>query len=222
MGHQPPVVVADAGYGDATAFRLGLEERGIGYVVAIKATTSAYPAAAEPVTAPYSGRGRPPIARYPDPPVSCKDIVMNAGRRALRQVTWRRGTKTGPGNRTAAMRSKFTAIRIRPASREIARADDGSLPQRWLIAEWPPGKTEPTDYWTSDLPADTPLATLIRLAKIRWRIEHDYRELKTGVGLDHFEGRSWTGWHHHATIATAAHIFLTRLRLTHPKEHGQA
>jgi SRSO17 transposase len=221
-GHRPPVVAADAGYGDATAFRLGLEERGIGYVVAIKATTSAYPAAAEPVTAPYSGRGRPPIARYPDPPANCKDIVMNAGRRALRQVTWRRGTKTGPGNRTAAMRSKFTAIRIRPASREIDRADDGSLPERWLIAEWPPGKTEPTDYWTSDLPADTPIATLVRLAKIRWRIEHDYRELKTGVGLDHFEGRSWTGWHHHATIATAAHIFLTRLRLTRPKEHGQA
>jgi SRSO17 transposase len=221
-GHRPPVVVADAGYGDATAFRLGLEERGLGYVMAIKSTTSAYPASAEPATAPYTGRGRPPTPRYLDPPGNCKDIVIAAGRRRLRQVTWRRGTKTSPGNPTAAMRSTFTAIRIRPANRDIGRADDGTLPERWLIAEWPPGKAEPTDYWTSDLPADTPIATLVRLAKIRWRIEHDYRELKTGVGLDHFEGRSWTGWHHHATIATAAHIFLTRLRLTRPKEHGQA
>jgi len=72
--------------------------------------------------------------------------------------------------------------------------DDGALPEQWLIAEWPNGTAEPTDFWIANLPADTPIATMVRLAKIRWRIEHDYRELKTGVGLDHFEGRSWTGW----------------------------
>jgi SRSO17 transposase len=120
------------------------------------------------------------------------------------------------------MRSEFTALRIRPANRDIPRADDGTLPEQWLIAEWPNGKAEPTDFWISNLPADTPIATLVRLAKIRWRIEHDYRELKTGVGLDHFEGRSWIGWHHHATLATAAHVFLTWLRLTNPKANGQA
>ena len=86
------------------------------------------------------------------------------------------------------------AIRIRPANRDIARAAGGSLPECWLLAEWPPGADEPTDYWLSDLPEDTPLAELVRLAKIRWRVEHDYRELKHGLGLGHFEGRSFTGW----------------------------
>ena len=222
-GHRPPLVAADAGYGDTTAFRVGLEERGIGYVVAVKGSTSAYPADAVPVTAPRSpGRGRPPVPGYPDPPSNCKDLIMAAGRKARQKITWRRGTRTGPSNRTAAMRSEFTAIRIRPANRDIPRDDDGALPEQWLIAEWPNGTAEPTDYWISNLPADTPLATLVRLAKIRWRIEHDYRELKTGVGLDHFEGRSWIGWHHHATLATAAHVFLTWLRLTNPKANGQA
>ena len=118
------------------------------------------------------------------------------------------------------MTSRFLALRVRPANRDIPRGPDGSLPECWLIAEWPPGKPEPSDYWLSTLPADTPLRELVGLAKIRWRIEHDYRELKTGVGLDHFEGRTWTGWHHHATLATAAHVFLTWLRLTNPKASG--
>lgn len=80
----------------------------------------------------------------------------------------------------------------------------------------------PTDYWLSDLPDHTPLKTLVRLAKIRWRIEHDYRELKTGLGLSHFEGRSFTGFHHHATLVSAAHLFLTRKRLAAPKAPGAA
>ena len=79
--------------------------------------------------------------------------------------------------------------------------------------EVPAGAPEPTDYWLATLGADTPLAELVRLAKIRWRIEHDYRELKHGLGLDHFEGRTWAGWHHHATLVTAAHLFATTLRL---------
>lgn len=119
------------------------------------------------------------------------------------------------------MRSRFLAARIRPANRDIAPADDGHLPEAWLLAEWPTGADEPTDYWISTLHPDTPLKELVRLAKIRWRIEHDYRELKTGLGLDHFEGRSWIGWHHHATLVTAAHLFITTLRLTDPKAGGQ-
>jgi len=220
-GYRPPVVAADAGYGDTTAFRLALHDRNISYVVAVKGSTSAYTADAEPVIAAYAGRGRPPVPAYPAPPSSCKDIIGAAGRAAGKELTWRKGTKTSPSNKTAALRSRFLAVRIRPANRDIARADDGSLPQQWLIAEWPTGKAEPTDYWISNLPIDTPIPTLVRLAKIRWRIEHDYRELKTGVGLNHFEGRSWTGWHHHATLATAAHVFLTWLRLTNPKADGQ-
>jgi SRSO17 transposase len=110
------------------------------------------------------------------------------------------------------MRSHFLAIRVRPANHEIPRNTDGSLPDCWLIAEWPPDKAEPTDYWLSNLPADTPLPELVRLAKIRWRIEHDYRELKDGLGLDHFEGRSYTGWHRHVTLTALAQAFCTLLR----------
>jgi SRSO17 transposase len=220
-GRTPPVVVADAGYGDTTAFRQGLTDRQISYVVAVKGATSAYPFDAEPETTPYVGRGRPPVPRYRDPHQSCRDLVMAAGRAALKTVTWRHGTKTDPDNPAAAMRSRFLAVAIRPANRDIAPAHDGSLPQAWLLAEWAAGADEPTDYWISTLGPDTPLKELVRLAKIRWRIEHDYRELKTGLGLDHFEGRSWIGWHHHATLVSAAHLFINTLRLTNPKASGQ-
>src|ERR1700676_5167479 len=90
-----------------------------------------------------------------------------------------------------------------------------------MLAQWPTGAEEPTDYWISTLDPDTPLKELVRLAKIGGRIEHDYRELKTGLGLDHFEGRSWTGRHHHATLVSAAHPFITTLRLTDPTASGQ-
>jgi SRSO17 transposase len=111
------------------------------------------------------------------------------------------------------MRSHFLAIRVRPANRHIPREPDGSLPAEWLIAEWPPDKAEPAKYWLSTLPARTPLKTMVRLAKIRWRIEHDYRELKTGLGVDHFEGRSFIGWHRHVTLTVLAQTFCTLVRL---------
>jgi SRSO17 transposase len=91
-----------------------------------------------------------------------------------------------------------------------------SLPECWLLAEWPPGAGEAAGYWLSNLPDTIPLAELARLAKIRWRIEHDYRELKYGLGLDHFEGRSYAGWHRHVTLAVLAQAFCTKLR-TDPK-----
>jgi len=211
-GLQQRPVVADAGYGDSTEFRLGLTDRGLPYVLAVKATTSAYPADAEPVAPPYSGRGRPPVPRYRDAPSSLAALALAAGRRALRRVTWRHGTHKQPGNPTATMTSRFLALRVRPANRDIPRREDGSLPECWLIAEWPTGKAEPTDYWLSTLPPDTGLRELVGLAKIRWRIEHDYRELKDGLGLDHFEGRSYTGWHRHVTLTAVAQAFCTHLR----------
>jgi SRSO17 transposase len=211
-GLGPRPVVADAGYGDCTEFRLGLTDRGLPYVLAVKATTSAYPADAEPVAPPYTGRGRPPVPRYRDTPSNLAALATAAGRRALRRVTWRHGTRKQPGNPTAAMTSRFLALRVRPANRDIPRREDGSLPECWLIAEWPPGKPEPTDYWLSTLPPDTPLRELAGLAKIRWRIEHDYRELKDGLGLDHFEGRSYLGWHRHVTLTALAQAFCTSLR----------
>lgn len=206
-------VVADAGYGDATGFRLELEERGLSYVVAVKPTTSAYPAQAVPELLPYTpGRGCRPVPRYRDAPTNLAALVLAAGRRAGKRVTWRHGSRKTPGNPTAALRSRFVAVRVRPANRDIPRNPDGSLPECWLLAEWPPGEPEPTDYWLSNLPTTTRLRDLVRLATIRWRIEHDYRELKDGLGLDHFEGRSYLGWHRHVTLTSLAQAFCTRLR----------
>ena len=222
-GHRPPALVADAGYGEITAFRCGLTERHIPYMVAVKASTSAFGDGAATDVLEYSGRGpRPHQRRYLAAPSSLKDLVMNAGRPSLHQVTWRHGTKVTPNNTLASMTSRFIALRVRPANRDLPRGDDGSLPAEWLLAEWPTGAPAPTDYWLSTLPEDTPLKELVRLAKIRWRIEHDYRELKTGLGLAHFEGRTWLGWHHHMTLVTAAHLFITQLRLTRPKAVGAA
>jgi SRSO17 transposase len=206
-----PVVVADAGYGEGADFRQELAARGRRYVIAVKGATSARPHDAAPETLAYGGTGRPSVPRYRTPPLSLRQLAI-AHADQFQQVTWRHGTKASRGNPDAAMTSHFTAIRVRPASRRIPRAADGSLPECWLLAEWPPEADEPTGYWLSDLPEDTPVAELARLAKIRWRIEHDYRELKTGLGLAHFEGRSYLGWHRHITLAVLAQAFCTMLR----------
>ena len=215
-GGARPVAVADAGYGDNTTFRLELEDRGWQYVLAVKGTTSAYAGDAEPVTRAHrGGPGRPPRPAYPQRAANLRQLAL-ACAASIQQVTWRQGTKATTGNPAAVMTSHFLAIRVRPASRDIPRADDGSLPECWLLAEWPPEADEPTDYWLSTLPPDTPIPELARLAKIRWRIEHDYRELKTGLGLGHFEGRSYLGWHRHVTLAALAQAFITMIR-TDPK-----
>jgi SRSO17 transposase len=200
------VVQADGGYGDITAFRVGLEERELDYVVQVKASTSTQPADAVPITPAYKGTGRPPRARYPDKPTSLRVLALAAGPAAARAVTWREGDR-GP------LTSRFVCLRVRPAN-DAQRQDDGVLPERWLLAEWPTGKTEPVKYWLSNLPADTPLVRLVQLAKLRWRIEHDYRELKQCLGLDHYEGRTYRGLHHHLTCVTVAHAFLTCCRLS--------
>jgi SRSO17 transposase len=215
-GGARPAVVADAGYGDNTAFRLELDTRGWQYAVAVKGATSAYAGDAEPVTRTLGGGpGRPPKPAYPRPPVNLRQLAL-ASADQVRPVTWRQGTKATSGNPTAAMTSHFVAIRVRPANRDIPRADDGTLPDCWLLAEWPPEADEPAGYWLSNLPPDILVTELVRLAKIRWRVEHDYRELKTGLGLGHFEGRSFTGWHRHVTLAVLAQAFCTMIR-TDPK-----
>jgi SRSO17 transposase len=214
-GGARPVVVSDTGYGDNALFREELAAAGWRYVVAVKGTTSAYAHGAVPETVAYGGRGQPPKPAYPHPPANLRQLAI-ASAADIQPVTWRQGTKATRGNPEAAMTSCFLAIRVRPASRHITREADRSLPACWLLAEWPPHAGEPTDYWLSTLPEDTPLGELVRLAKIRWRVEHDYRELKTGLGLDHFEGRSFTGWHRHVTLAALAQAFCTLLR-TDPK-----
>jgi SRSO17 transposase len=199
------VVQADGGYGDITAFRTGLEERDLEYVVQVKGVTCAQPADAVPVAPAYRGRGRPPVSRYLDKPVNLRDLVLAVSREQVRTVGWREGDR-GP------LSSQFIALRVRPAN-DAQRGQDGVLPERWLLAEWPEGKDEPVKYWLSNLPDQTPIVTLVRLAKLRWRVEHDYRELKQCLGLDHYEGRTFGGLHHHLTCVTVAHAFLTCCRL---------
>jgi SRSO17 transposase len=201
----PPVIGADGGYGEITEFRQGLEDRELDYVVQVKAATSAFAEHVRPERPDYRGVGRRPLARYREKPRSLRDLARAAGAEHAVEVTWREGSR-GP------MSSRFLALRVRPANEQLrrrARESDTELPVRWLLAEWPAGAHEPVKYWLSNLPADTPLVRLVGLAKIRWRIEHDYRELKDALGLDHFEGRSYRGWNHHVTLVSVAHAFLT-------------
>jgi SRSO17 transposase len=209
-GLTPPVVLGDAAYGDITDLRLGLQERELFYVLDVKGVTSALSEDALPEQTAYAGAGRRPAARYRRPFSSLAELAFAAGAGNGQEVCWREGTR-GP------MSSRFLALRVRPANLKLRRLDpDAELPLCWLLVEWPTDKDGPTDYWLSNLPADTPIERLVALAKLRWRIEQDYRELKDALGLDHFEGRSWTGWHHHVTLVSIAHGFLTSERLRRP------
>jgi SRSO17 transposase len=221
-GLVPPVLVADAGYGDVGEFRQGLDDRQIPYVVQVKGDTSAYPEQVHPTTAPYQGRGRRPRPRYRQRPCSLKQLALAAGQCAGVDLIWRRGSK-------GLQRSRFLALRVRPAGitprRQAAARAEGArweLPVRWLLVEWPTDKAEPVKYWLSNLPETTPMVELVRLGKLRWRIEQDYRECKGALGLDHFEGRSFAGWHHHVTLVAVAHGFLTLERLGRPKPAASA
>ncbi|GGU52723.1 hypothetical protein GCM10010211_16490 [Streptomyces albospinus] len=224
-GIDVPLVVADGGYGDAAACRLGLEERQLGYAVGISTTTTVQPEAARPHAPPCSGRGPRPQPVHPESAKTVKKLVIGAGKQAAKPVQWREGSRPGTGRSgVKRMYSWFVALRVRPAGREIRKAADGpELPVRRLLAQWPATEPEPVQFWLSNQPADTPPATLVRTAKLRRRIEHDYREMKQALGLAHFEGRTWRGRHHHVTLVSAAHAFRTLQRLTRsPKETASA
>jgi SRSO17 transposase len=147
---------------------------------------------------------RPPVVRLHA--VETESVAQRAASRqkAFRKVTWRQGSN-GP------MSSRFTVWRVRHAHRTSA----GAMPQDacWLIAEWPRNEAAPTKCSFSNLPEETSRRDLFRLAKRRWWVEHSYRELKDELGLDHFEGRSWRGWHHHVTLTMLAYLFLVEIRL---------
>jgi len=211
-----PVVLADAAYGEVNEFRLGLEQRELAYVVQVPGTLSAYPEHVAPEQVPYGGRGRRPVARYRQRRSSLRQLVGATGEQAATTVAWREGADG------QQLHSRFVALRVRPAGLQLRRAARGQeLPVRWLLAEWPHGEPEPVKYWLATLPQTTPLQRLVHLAKLRWRVEHDYRELKDALGLDHFEGRSFKGWHHHVTLVSVAHAFVTLERLD-PKAAASA
>jgi SRSO17 transposase len=210
-GVAPGVLLADAGYGVDGPLRSGVTALGLTYAVGVQSTLSVWPPGLEPLPpAPWSGRGRKPSRLRRDgdhKPVDVKTLALALSPEAWRTLSWREGS-----NETLS--SRFAAVRIRPASRDWKQSTPH--PFEWLLIEWPEAEEEPTKYWLSTLPEDVPLEVLVDTAKLRWRIERDYEELKSELGLSHFEGRGWRGFHHHATLCIAAYGFLIRERAAFP------
>src|SRR3954471_24366992 len=206
-GVTPGVVVTDAGYGSDTDFRDGVTAQGLAYVAGILGTTGLWPPGAGPLPAPpRSGRGRPPKRLRRDAahqPLAAERLAAALPAEAWRSVTWREGT-AGP------LTSRFAAVRVRPAHDDFRLSEPRA--EEWFLAEWPEGENEPTHYWLSTLPGTATLEELVATAKLRWRIERDFEELKQEIGLGHFEGRGWRGFHHHASLCIAAYAFLVAER----------
>lgn len=205
------VVLADAAYGSDTKFREGLVGLGLQYVVGVQSSLSVWrPGEAPLPPKPRQKTGRPPkLLRRSEhqKPVSVRELVREAGPQAFRTVRWREGGR-------GWLQSRFWAVRVRPAHRDYWRSEPHA--EHWLLVEWPRGAQEPTKYWLSNLAVETPLKKLVELAKHRWIVERDYLELKQELGLGHFEGRSWRGFHHHATLCIAAYGFLVAERSRFP------
>lgn len=196
-------VLADSGYGNDTRFREGVTELELRYVVGVHENLTVWPPGEIPrPKLRRKGKGRPPTRLHRDAehrPISVKELALSLPDQAWKIVSWREGSKH-------KLKSCFAAVRVRPAHRDQKRSEP--YPEEWLLLEWPSGETEPTKYWLSTLPVQTKLTALVRLAKHRWIIERDYQELKQELGLGHYEGRGWRGFHHHATLCIAAYGFL--------------
>jgi SRSO17 transposase len=181
-GVAPGVVLMDASYGNNSKLRQDLTKLGLSYVAAIQSTTKV----------------RPVREDDPKPPrVSVEALALSLPKRAWRTVAWREGTNV-------KLRSRFARVRVRvsPIRGETRFAEET------LLIEWPKGEDKPTKYWLATVDPDMLLTRLVDLTKMRWRIEHDYRDLKQDVGLGHYEGRGWPGFHHHGTLCIAAYGFL--------------
>jgi SRSO17 transposase len=206
-GVPPGAVVTDAGYGNDTEFRDGITAQGLPYVAGILGTTTLWPPGARPLpAAPRGGRGRPPKRLRRDAqhqPLAAGRLAAGLPAAAWRSVTWREGT-------AGELSSRFAAVRVRPAHDDFRLSEPRA--EEWFLAEWPEGEDEPTKYWLSTLPEAATLEELVATAKLRWRIERDFEELKQELGLGHFEGRGWRGFHHHASLCIAAYAFLAAER----------
>jgi SRSO17 transposase len=202
-GIEAEVALADAGYGTDTDLRDGITESGLPYVVGIQSSTSLWPPGVEPLPPKqWSGRGRRTSAIRRDTehqPISAKQLALGLPKKAWRRITWREGSNT-------RLASRFAALRVRPAHRDYHRSTP--RPEEWCLIEWPADEAEPTKYFLSTLPANISRRALVNTAKLRWRIERDYQDLKQELGLGHYEGRGWRGLHHHATLCIAAYGFL--------------
>jgi len=204
-------VLADAAYGDEAGWRDRLSAHDLLYAVGIRPATAVWWDEHQPVSAPLKqGRGRRRTRVLRDKthqPIGVRELAQALPATRYRTVTWREGTN-------APLRSRFARVRVRAAQGDRPRK------QEWLLIEWPKGEAEPTRYFLSTLPADISFKELVATVKMRWRIERDYRELKQEVGLGHYEGRNWRGFHHHASLCIAAYGFLMLEQLRGSKKNA--
>jgi SRSO17 transposase len=213
-GLQVRPVLADSAYGDVFEFRQGLRKRGSDYVVQVSGDLMAWTEDPHPLEPPMKGGGEIPRKRFyakDFPPArSLCQIAKDLPSRSWKKVTWREGTK-GP------LSSRFARVIVWMAN-GLVQGKTMEVPSEELLIEWPEGDKAPWKYWLSSFsPQRTSFRGLVRRAKGRFRIEQDYEEMKGEVGLDHFEGRSWQGWHHHATLVTLAYAFLTLEKMGNKK-----
>ena len=198
------VALMDAAYGTDSRLRTGMTALGVSYVVGIQPKILVWPPGSGP-----RRKGKPlnNTGRRDEPDlISAKRLACALPKNAWQTIRWREGSAEW-------LSSRFARVRVRIGHSQLMPE---SLSQEWLLIEWPTGEAEPTKYWLSTLPPDISLRDLVDLAKLRWRIERDYHELKQEVGLGHFEGRGWRGFHHHATMSIAAYGFLISERETIP------
>ena len=204
-------VLTDAGYGDEAALRDRLSAHGLPYAVGIRPATAVWWEQHQPAPAPVKqvrGRRRTRVLRdETHQPIGVLELAQSLPRSSYRTITWREGTN-------APLRSRFARVRVRAAHADRPREEE------WLLIEWPKDEAQPTRYFLSTLPVDISFKQLVATVKMRWRIERDYRELKQEVGLGHYEGRNWRGFHHHASLCIAAYGFLMLEHLSGSKKNA--
>jgi SRSO17 transposase len=198
------VALMDAAYGRDARLRAGMTKLGVPYVVGIVPTILMWAPGSGPrrMDKPMNNTGR----RDEPELVSAKKVALGLPKQAWRTVTWREGSAD-------QLSSRFARVRVRAGYNKLIPE---KLSPEWLLIEWPEGEAEPIKYWLATLPENLSFERLVDLAKLRWRIERDYQELKQEVGLGHYEGRGWRGFHHHATLCIAAYGFLIAEQATIP------
>ena len=200
-------MLGDCAYGDDTAFRTRLHEHGLEYVLSVSPDIGVFgPETTFIVPERKPGRGRPPSVARPD---RKSESVRALAERLPAEAFMKVPCRTTPAGEI--VNGRFAFVRV-VAAHPVTR--DHRPPRwEWLIIEWPEDQHAPTDYWLANLPEDTEPERLARLARLRWTIELDYRQLKGELGLDHYEGRSYRGFHHHCALVTCAHAFLALERM---------